>query len=171
MIITSCYHDDFIMEVIKTGIPVVLVDYYLPTEDINSVLIDNVDGIIKGMRYLSSLGHRRVAYLTGDINERGSRDRFSGYQKAVQMFNLEDDSKMILNCDFSIRGAYSVMKNFLSKRSDYPSPPLSTIHVRKRTMGRLSVQRLFRIVNSENIEYNKILVSPVLIERESTKKV
>ncbi|MCK4803422.1 MAG: hypothetical protein KAT88_02660 [Spirochaetes bacterium] len=80
MIITSCYHDDFIMEVIKTGIPVVLVDYYLPTEDINSVLIDNVDGIIKGMRYLSSLGHRRVAYLTGDINERGSRDRFSGYQ-------------------------------------------------------------------------------------------
>ncbi len=80
MIITSCYHDDFIMEVIKTGIPVVLVDYYLPTEDINSVLIDNVDGIIKGMRYLSSLGHRRVAYLTGDINEIGSRDRFSGYQ-------------------------------------------------------------------------------------------
>ncbi len=106
------------------------------------------------------------------------------------------------------------MKNFLSKRSDYPSavfavndivaigameaikeknlripddisvlgfdnidlsnetiPPLSTIHVRKRTMGRLAVQRLFRIVNSENIEYNKILVSPVLIERESTKKV
>ncbi len=53
MIITSCYHDDFIMEVIKTGIPVVLVDYYLPTEDINSVLIDNGDGIIKGIRYLS----------------------------------------------------------------------------------------------------------------------
>ena len=50
-------------------------------------------------------------------------------------------------------------------------PPLSTIHVRKRTMGRLAVQRLFRIVNSENIEYNRILVSPVLIERESTKKV
>ena len=50
-------------------------------------------------------------------------------------------------------------------------PHLSTMHVRKRTMGTLAVERLFQLVDNENIPYTKILVSPILKERESTKHV
>ncbi len=214
MIITSCYHDDFIIEVKKLGIPIVLVDYYLPTEDISSVLIDNIDGIIKGMRYLAGLGHKRIAYLKGDVNEIGSYDRFIGYRRAVQMFGLHDDENLIVDCDFSIKGAYSAMKRFLESAVDYPTavfavndivaigameaikeknlsipedicvlgfddidlaneviPRLSTMHVRKRTIGKLAVQRLLQLIGNEETEYSKILVSPVLCERESTKRI
>jgi len=214
MIITSCYHDDFIIEVKKLGIPIVLVDYYLPTEDISSVLIDNIDGIIKGMRYLAGFGHKRIAYLKGDVNEIGSHDRFIGYRRAVQLFGLDDDENLIMDCDFSITGAYSSMKKFLESTVDYPTalfavndivaigameaikeknlkipedicvlgfddidlaneviPRLSTMHVRKRTIGKLAVQRLLQLIGNEEIEYSKILVSPVLCERESTKRI
>ena len=211
MIITSCNHDDFILEIKMLGIPVVLVDYYLPTEDISSVLIDNTDGIIMGMQYLSSLGHRRIAYLKGDIAEIGSYDRFIGYRKAVQMFDLDDDERLVIGCDFSIKSAYEAMRDFLDSGIDHPTavlnvndmvaigameaikeknlripddmsvlgfddidlageviPRLSTIHVRKRTIGRLAVQRLIQLIQGKDIEYNKILVAPILRVREST---
>lgn len=214
MIVTGGYHDDFILKIKKTGIPMVLLDCYLPTEDISVVLIDNVDGIMKGVEYLSSLGHKRIAYLKGDtVGDIGSKDRLIGYKRGVEKYGLDNDKDLVLDCDFSIRGAYEAMKTFLNTHNNYPSavmavndivamgameaikekrlaipgdisvlgfddidladeiiPRLSTMHVRKRTIGRLAVQRLFKIINKQKTDYHKIIVKPKLIIRESTGK-
>jgi LacI family transcriptional regulator len=210
IIVTSVYHDDMIRELKKAGIPTVLLDCYVPTEDVSAVLIDNMDGIIRGMQYLSSLGHRRIAYLAGDLQEIGSEDRLAGSRKAVRMFGLEDDPALVLESDFSISGAYQAMRRLLETRqaptavaavndmtalgameaikeramripqdisvlgfddislADEVIPRLSTLHVPKRTMGRLAVQRLFRLMEGRYDEFGKILVSPRLVVREST---
>ncbi len=115
MIVTSNYHDEFISEVKKIGIPLVLVDHYIPTENISAVLSDKVDGIIKGARYLSDLGHRRIAYLTGDTAMSGARDRLVGFQRAVEMFDLDSDRSLELRCDINMNSAYKVMKSFLNE--------------------------------------------------------
>jgi DNA-binding LacI/PurR family transcriptional regulator len=47
-------------------------------------------------------------------------------------------------------------------------PRLSTIHVRKRTIGCLAVRRLIQLIQGIDIEYSKILVAPTLQVREST---
>ncbi|HUV06356.1 MAG TPA: LacI family DNA-binding transcriptional regulator, partial [Spirochaetia bacterium] len=206
MIVTSWYHDDFIREIEKIGIPLVLVDYYLPTEDISSILSDKTDGVIKGIEHLASLGHRRIAYLRGDITVLGSSDRLIGYRRAVDMFHLDRDENLILSCDFSIKSAYEAMKTFLGTTGEYPTavmaindivamgameaikerglkipedisvlgfddidlaseviPHLSTMHVKKRTMGRLAVQRLLDIIENREIEYTKIMLKPTLV--------
>jgi LacI family transcriptional regulator len=210
IVITSIFHDDLIRELKKTGLPIVLLDCYLPTEDTSAVLIDNTDGIIRGMKYLSSLGHHRIVYLAGDVREIGSEDRLTGYQKSLRMFGLDNDRRLVLESDFSITGAYQAMKGFLEahehptavaavndmtaigameaikeKKLRIPEdisvlgfddidlaneviPRLSTMHVRKRTMGRLAIRRLFGLMNGVRDEYSKVLVSPVLVEREST---
>ncbi len=212
VIITGSYHDNFIIEIKKMNIPVVLVDYYLPTENINSILIDNIDGIITGIKYLSSLGHRKIGYLTGDYkNDIGSNDRFLGYFRALEMFGLEKDEGLIINCDFSITSAYESMKNFLKNNDPYPTalmavndmvaigameaikefglkipydisilgfddialsneviPKLSTMHVKKKTMGRLAVKRLVKILKNEDQVFTKTILSPELLIREST---
>jgi LacI family transcriptional regulator len=211
MIVTSWYHDDFIKEIKKIGIPLVLVDYYLPTEDISSILADKMDGVVKGVEYLQSLGHRRIAYLKGDITVRGSSDRLLGFRRAVEMFDLDPDSRLILDCDFSIKSSYETMKRFLEATDDPPTavmavndivamgameaikelglkipddmsvlgfddidlaseviPHLSTMRVRKRTMGRLAVRRLFEIMDGKAVDYSKIMLEPKLVVREST---
>jgi LacI family transcriptional regulator len=211
MIVTSWYHDDFIKEVKKIGIPLVLVDYYLPTEDISAILADKMDGIVKGAEYLHSLGHRRIAYLKGDITVRGSGDRLIGFRRAVEMFDLDPDERLILDCDFSIKSAYQATKRFLEATPNPPTavmanndmvamgameaikernlkipddmsvlgfddidlaseviPHLSTMHVRKRTMGRLAVRRLLEIIEGRTVDYSKIILEPTLVVREST---
>lgn len=214
MIVTSNYHDDFILEMEKIGIPLVLVDYYLPTENIIAILTDKIDGIITGIKYLTSLGHKRIAYLKGDTSSIGVMDRITGFKRAVTMFNLDSDEDLLIDCDFSIKGAYEDMKKYLDSHKELPSavmctndmiaigamdaikekrlkipddinvlgfddidlasevnPRLSTLHVRKRTMGRLAVQNLFKIIHGERIEFNKIIIKPTLIVRESTCKI
>lgn len=212
VIITGSYHDDFIIEIKKMNIPIVLVDYYLPTENINSILIDNIDGIIIGIKYLSSLGHKKIGYLTGDYkNDIGSNDRFLGYLRAVEMFGLDKNDSLIINCDFSITSAYESMKSFLQNNKSYPTalmavndmvaigameaikefgskipndisilgfddialsneiiPKLSTMHVKKKTMGRLVVKKLVKILGNEDLEFTKTILSPELLIREST---
>ena len=41
LIMVGVYHDDFVLKLKKLGIPIVLLDYYIPTEDFPTILIDN----------------------------------------------------------------------------------------------------------------------------------
>jgi LacI family transcriptional regulator len=192
----------------------VLVDYYLPTEDISSVLIDNIDGIIISMKYLASLGHKRIAYLKGEIEDIGSHDRLIGYYRALDMFDLVKDEELVLGCDFTLKGAYEATKRLLDSPIANPTaivgvndvaalgameaikkqnlkipedisvmgfddidmaseiiPNLTTMHVRKKTLGKLAVQTLLTQIHHEETEYSKVLINPKLIIRESTSAV
>ena len=211
MIVTSWYHDDFIREVHRIGVPMVLVDYYLPTRDISAILPDKMDGIAKGVEYLASLGHRRIAYLKGDTTAQGGADRLLGFHRAVKMFGLDPDGNLLIDCDLTIKSAYEATKGFLQATAEPPTammaandivamgameaikeqqlkipedisvlgfddielasqviPHLSTMHVRKRTMGRLAVRRLMEIIAGKTVEYSKIVLEPTLVVREST---
>ena len=211
IIITSCYHDEFIAEVKRAGIPAVLIDYYLPAERISSVLVDNVNGIFAAAGYLASLGHRKVAYVKGDISEIGARDRLDGYLRAIDSFGLDSDPRLLIESDFSIKGAYAAVRRSLEAERRHPTaflcvndvvamgameaikshgltiprdvsvmgfddidlaseviPRISTMHIPKEILGKLAVRRLLQIVRGEEIEFEKQVVMPWLVVRDST---
>ena len=81
VILVGFYHDDLVLELRNRDIPIVLLDSHLPTEDIDSVLIDNTDGILKACRYLAELGHTRIAYISGDRIQSSVQERLFGYRR------------------------------------------------------------------------------------------
>lgn len=96
VIMVGVYHDDFVLKLRHTEIPMVLLDYYIPTENMPAVLIDNVDGILKACKYLASLGHRRIAYLSGDSVETSAQERLYGYRRARELFGFVSDPGLIV---------------------------------------------------------------------------
>jgi LacI family transcriptional regulator len=211
MIITSSYHDEFIGEVSRSGVPFVLLDYYIPTERHNAVLIDNTSGVTIAVQHLASLGHRRVAYVRGDIDEIGSRDRMEGYLRSLEFFDLAKDSSLVVDCDFSLKGAYVATRKLLQTVRPRPTaimcvndmvafgameavkeaglaiprdisvmgfddidlasqvlPHLSTVHIPKAELGRLALTRLLQVMHGEDLGFDKILVTPRVVAREST---
>ena len=82
------YHDEFDLKLRQFDIPVVLIDYYIPTEDIPTVLIDNADGILRVCKHLASLGHRRVAYISGLNVETTTSERLHGFRMARNLYGL-----------------------------------------------------------------------------------
>jgi LacI family transcriptional regulator len=117
IIATSVYHDSFILQLKGRGIPLVLLDHFMPDEDIDAVNIDNSGGISIGYRHLASLGHKRIVYLAGDMSAGGPVERLLGYRRAVESSGSVVDDSLILPCDFSIQSAYEAMKSYLD-RSD-----------------------------------------------------
>ena len=211
IIITSWQYDEFIQELMMTGIPVILVDFYQPNKNIVSILSDKIDGVFTAIEYLASIGHRRVLYLQGDSSLWGSRDRYIGYKRAVEIFGLDDEEGLVIDCDISISGAYKAMNSFFDSAEKFPTaimgandivaigameaikerglkipddisvfgyddidlarevvPKLSTMRVEKQRMGRLAVQQLMNMINNNISEFDKIIIKPSLVVREST---
>jgi LacI family transcriptional regulator len=110
IIMVGVYHDDFVLKLKHIEIPLVLLDYYIPTEDIHTVLIDNADGILKACKYLSSLGHTRIAYLSGDSVETSAQERLYGFRRSQEMFGLDVDRDLVvMNCKSRMDEGFTAM--------------------------------------------------------------
>jgi LacI family transcriptional regulator len=121
VIMVGVYHDDFVLKLRRLEVPMILIDYYIPTEDIPAVLIDNTDGILKACRHLSSLGHRRIGYLSGDSMETAANERLFGFQRAVSAFGLDRDPALVVeNCKSRIDEGFRAMRTLMERR-DPPS--------------------------------------------------
>lgn len=87
LIIISLRPSDEAVDYFKRfGIPVVLLDAMHP--DLVSISIDDIDGGYQATEYLIKLGHRRIAYISDDLDSPfgfvASAERFDGYQQALK---------------------------------------------------------------------------------------
>lgn len=46
-------------------------------------------------------------------------------------------------------------------------PPLTTVHVDKEGMGKLSVHRMVELIKNEPISFHKMMINPTIVERKS----
>jgi len=114
IIMVGVYHDDFVLKLKHIDIPLVLLDYYIPTEDIHAILIDNADGILKACKYLSSLGHTRIAYLSGDSVETSAQERLYGFRRSREIFGLDmDQDLVVMDCRSRIDEGFEAMSAIL----------------------------------------------------------
>jgi len=106
--------DPRIEELWKEKVPLVLIPGGSPQKGIPSVDVDNVDGAIKAVEHLASLGHRRIAFLVGPMNSKYSTERLTGYCKALEKNRLPFQKKLVMELDLTQENAYAVMKKLLS---------------------------------------------------------
>ena len=69
-------------------IPVVFVDRHLDVGELACVCTDNKAGVMDAVRYLVTIGHRRIGYLTGPPLS-SVVERFDGYREALLEAGLE----------------------------------------------------------------------------------
>jgi LacI family transcriptional regulator len=89
------------------NIPFVVVDHRGELEaDIPSVGATNWFGGRTAVEYLISLGHQRVAMITGPAAHRCSRDRVAGYRAALEDAGIPVDPRLIRPGSFSQSAGY-----------------------------------------------------------------
>lgn len=64
--------------------PVVLVNRFIRSMDLDAVCIDNRRGGYMAASYLIEKGHRKIAHLAGPQNSTASQDRLFGFQNALR---------------------------------------------------------------------------------------
>jgi LacI family transcriptional regulator len=98
------------------GIPVVLADRTLPSEQADSVLVDNVSGACKAVKHLLAGGYERIACITGPLTTTTGYQRHVGYCKALEEAGLPVDPALVRVADFRELGGQIEMQELLTQR-------------------------------------------------------
>ncbi len=114
-------NESLILDVKAMKVPIVLIDFNIPTEEIDCVLIDDVDGLVKAIAYLNSLGHKRIGYVSLNSNEESVYNRFAGYRRGLEMYNLPFDERLVEKCDGLINEGYEAAGRLLENNEEMPS--------------------------------------------------
>lgn len=91
--------------------PLVFVDVGPQLPRVSNIRIDYRAGIRQAVQHLVALGHRRIAYFTGELRLSTLRARREAFLKSVAELGLRQDSKLLIEEEHSMQGG----KNAASK--------------------------------------------------------
>lgn len=103
-------------QLIKRGVPLVLVDRYFPNSNLlSSVSTDNYNGAKMATQFLIEHGHKDIVCIQGNPNQSPGLARKDGYIKAMEEAGLNQYT-YVSGKDFSIQNGYIETKLILSRK-------------------------------------------------------
>ncbi|MBL5972321.1 MAG: LacI family transcriptional regulator [Candidatus Leucobacter sulfamidivorax] len=106
-----------LVELTRVG-PVVLVDEKLPGFGLPCVVSQNRRGAREIAAHVTSLGHKRLAILSGPLELWTAEQRLSGYREAVAAAGLDPDSVPVLVGDYQMSSGERLASEALALPAD-----------------------------------------------------
>lgn len=82
----------------RLGLPIVLLDRVGGRDGFDRVGVDNAQAAHKGTEFLLSQGHRKILLLVSTLELSNIRERFEGYQQALEGANIRYDPELVIAC-------------------------------------------------------------------------
>jgi LacI family transcriptional regulator/LacI family repressor for deo operon, udp, cdd, tsx, nupC, and nupG len=92
--------DQAVVELVKTGMPVVCVDRSLAKTKTDLVEVDNYQGALDAVNHLLNKGHKQIGLIEGRVDVSTSRERRRGYLDALAARNLSPRKELMRAGDF-----------------------------------------------------------------------
>jgi DNA-binding LacI/PurR family transcriptional regulator len=102
-------------ELKRLHVPAVLLSYRPQDPELSFVDLDNVDGARQMTVHLGDQGHKRIAYIGGELElSANARDRYEGYLQGLRQFSLPVDADLIRHGSFEPAFAVATLDGFLA---------------------------------------------------------
>lgn len=109
-----------IFEEIKTlEVPIVLIDAYEEyASDFHRVMVEDELGGYLATKHLIDLGHRKIGYVTGSINNSFvNYRRYQGYRKALEEAGIDYDNEMYFEEHVTFNGGYRIAERIFNENN------------------------------------------------------
>lgn len=165
LVVCAEFDSEKMHEIYSSDIPSVVIDF--DTEDTLTVTSDNYLGVEKAMDYLYSLGHRKIAHISGGPKTYVGGQRIEQFGLSVKKHHLDiPDEYNVEGPDFTRAQGYDAMKKIIALK-DRPtavfcsSDTLAIGAIKAVEDSGLNVPNDFSIVGFDGIELGQ-LISPSL---------
>lgn len=111
LILIGVFRDSFVDRILAENLCVVLVDPKNYCDKCSQILIDNEHGAFSATQHLVDAGHRKIGFVSGDLERASFLQRFDGYKKALNFNNIPIDNGLIRTG--GIEEGYNHVKNIL----------------------------------------------------------
>lgn len=153
-----------LLDLADKGMPLVVVDRPVRHAQIMAVQLDNEAGGYAATRHLIAHGHRKIGCITGPLRNRGARDRYNGYLKAIREAGIDFAQRLIFEGDYRIqggeRGAHALLQEGVSALFACNDMMAYGVYRAARELG-LEIPRSLSVVGYDDI-YTSALLSPPL---------
>jgi LacI family transcriptional regulator len=122
IILIGVFNDIFIRRLITEKINVVQVDPKKDIPQFSQVFIDNEHGAFLATKHLIDAGHKKIGFISGDLERLSFKQRLNGYKKALQHNKIEFQNSL-LRCG-GLEDGYDQVKNLLEEQ--HPTAIFST---------------------------------------------
>jgi DNA-binding LacI/PurR family transcriptional regulator len=118
---------DALRELVRSGLPAVIMCDRSPDPAIPALRIDDEAGAYRVTSHLLKLGYRRIAHLTArrdDLSVRASSvesDRFQGYVRALTEAGVTYDPAWMVQGEPTLSGGYALMQELLARPGSRPT--------------------------------------------------
>ncbi len=117
VILVGTGNADFLKRLQQYSIPTMLVDPRQRMNDGPKLLIDNKSGAFMATEHLIQHGHRKVAFISGELSRPSFAERLQGYKNALTHYDIDIRKQYIRHHGFE--AGYELTKSLLNE----PDPP------------------------------------------------
>lgn len=108
---------EFFKNLEKTGVPIVFLNRFPYFLSSNVIMTNNVMGAYMATEHLIRHGHRRLAIITGPQDISTGRDRLTGFQRALEDYQLNMNPDYIKEGGFDTKSGYQLMKELWNQET------------------------------------------------------
>ncbi len=106
---------------ISCRIPFVLLDNYFEDLQVNSIIMNNVQGAYLATNYLIRKRHTQPGYLRSSYRNTGFEERADGFYKSIRKNGMSTSRSLVHDLSPTVDGAYGDMKEILAQKNNYAS--------------------------------------------------
>ncbi len=106
--------EDKLIIKINDRVPLVLVDRPIAGKDIAQINSDDFSGAVLAVEHLIGLNHKRIGFLSGTRDIPAGLQREEGYIKTLKKNNIDIQSKLIVEGDWTFKSGRDALDRFIS---------------------------------------------------------
>ncbi|MBR0385995.1 MAG: LacI family DNA-binding transcriptional regulator [Erysipelotrichaceae bacterium] len=111
VVISADFTDPQLFELVDSDIPLVTIDYSY--DNCSSVISDNTKGMREIIKYVASMGHRKIAFIHGEITD-VTKKRLMGFYSTCRELGLDVSDEYVLEGKYhDIDCSYNCLKQIL----------------------------------------------------------
>ncbi len=156
--------------------PIVVIDRKLSEIDCDSILVDNRDAAKKAVNILIKNGHRRIGMINGPEDIYTAIERCLGYEAALHEAKIPIDPALVVNSDYTIKGAVAGVESLLDEHSGVTALFAANYEMTVATMIVLNergirIPQEMSVIGFDNREFARALHPTLTIITQPTEAI
>jgi LacI family transcriptional regulator len=175
-VITSEMGEDFVSQISERRIPIVFLDTARVGARVSKIKVDYSQGIGEAVEHIVSLGHKRIAFISGPTELRSAETRKTAFLKCLHHYGVLPDKNYIQTGNHRIDGGEAAMERLLTlahrPTAVLTSNDLTAMGVlRAIYKAKLRVPDDISVVGFDDIEFSEFTQPALTTVRLSRKEV
>lgn len=166
----------FLKRFLKAKKPVVLVDRRMTDIECDCVLVDNEGAVYGAVQSLLASGHRKIGMIAGPEGIYTARERYAGYQRALEETGIQSDPGLVIRGNYTIAGGADAMHRLVQQNPDMTAVMVSNYEMTVGAMIEanekdIRIPEQLSIIGFDNVEFAKASVPKLSIVTQPTKEI